>query len=484
MAVEGTVVTRFAPSPTGFLHIGGARTALFNWLYARGRNGRFLLRIEDTDRARHKEEAVEAILDGLAWLGLDWDGEPVSQYARGDRHRQAAEDLIAAGKAFRCYCADDELEALRAQAKAAGRAFRSPWRNGGDAPAQTPHVVRFRAADEGATLIDDAIQGEVRIDNRTLDDLVLLRGDGSPTYMLAVVVDDHDMGVTHIVRGDDHLTNAARQTQIFEALGWDVPRFAHMPLIHGPDGAKLSKRHGALGVEAYREMGFIAPALRNYLLRLGWAKGDEEIISDADAKAWFDLSGVGRAPARLDLDKLRHLNAHWLRAMAPADFDAALEPFIETHTERPINEETAARLSRGREGLRARGQTLQEMAAAADYLLAARPLQPTGKAAKPLRKDGVSSMLGRLDELLASIDPWALDALEAALDAMAEAEGGFGKIGPAARAALTAGAPSPGLPETIFALGRDEASARLRDQIASLSGPSAQADGAATANIT
>ena len=311
------VVTRFAPSPTGFLHIGGARTALFNWLYTRGRDGRFLLRIEDTDRKRSTQEAIDAILEGLRWLGLDWDGEAVSQFARADRHREVAEQLLAAGHAYRCYASPEELQAMREQARADGRPMRydGRWRDrdAADAPAGVDPVVRFKAPRDGQTVIEDLVQGSITVPNADLDDMVLLRSDGTPTYMLSVVVDDHDMDITHVIRGDDHLTNAFRQYQLFAALGWTPPRFAHVPLIHGPDGAKLSKRHGALGVDAYRDMGYLPEALRNYLLRLGWAHGDDEIIATDQALQWFDLDGVGRSPARFDFAKLENLNGPYIR---------------------------------------------------------------------------------------------------------------------------------------------------------------------------
>ncbi len=340
-----TVVTRFAPSPTGFLHIGGARTALFNWLYARHCGGRFLLRIEDTDRARSTAAATEAILDGLRWLGLDWDGDPVFQHTRARRHAEAAAELLASGRAYRCYCTPAELAAMREKARAEGRPQRydGRWRerDPGDAPAGIAPAIRLKAPQTGETVIRDLVQGEVKIANAQLDDMVLLRSDGTPTYMLAVVVDDHDMAITHVVRGNDHLTNAARQLQLFRALGWPAPHFAHVPLIHGADGARLSKRHGAIGSEAYRELGFLPEAMRNYLLRLGWSRGDAEIVSDAEARAWFDLAGIGRSPARFDLAKLEALNRHYLKQaddgrlaglvaerLAAPDLEAALETLM------------------------------------------------------------------------------------------------------------------------------------------------------------
>jgi glutamyl-tRNA synthetase len=323
------VVTRFAPSPTGFLHIGGARTALFNWLFSKGRDGTMLLRIEDTDRARSTEDAITAILDGLTWLGLDWEGEPVSQYARADRHREVVETLLAAGNAYRCYCTAEELEAMRARALAEGRSLRyeGTWRDRdpAEAPAGRPYAIRFRAPDSGETVIDDLVQGRVMVQNKDLDDLIILRSDGSPTYNLSVVVDDHDMGVTHVIRGVDHLTNAARQTQVYQALGWPVPAMAHIPLIHGPDGAKLSKRHGALGVEAYRAMGYLPQALRTYLARLGWSHGDQEIFSTGELIELFSLEHVGKSAARFDFAKLESVNSHFMQHTPDPEL---LEAFI------------------------------------------------------------------------------------------------------------------------------------------------------------
>src|SRR5471030_3063695 len=313
-----TIVTRFAPSPTGFLHIGGARTALFNWLYARGRGGKMLLRIEDTDRERSTPEAIDAILDGLKWLGLDWDGEVIYQFSRAARHREVAEQLLASGKAYRCYATPDQLTAMREKARAEGRTrlYDGLWRdrNPSEAPADMKPTIRLRAPQTGETVIEDQVQGRVVWQNENLDDLVLLRGDGNPTYMLAVVVDDHDMGVTHVIRGDDHLINAARQKQIYDALAWDIPSMSHIPLIHGPDGSKLSKRHGALGVDAYRSLGYLPAALRNYLVRLGWSHGDQEIFSTAEMIAAFDLAHIGRSPERFDFAKLENMNGHFMRA--------------------------------------------------------------------------------------------------------------------------------------------------------------------------
>lgn len=463
------IVTRFAPSPTGYLHIGGARTALFNWLYARGRGGKFLLRIEDTDRARHSEEAVAAILDGLIWLGLDWDGEPVSQHACADRHKEVAEQLLASGNAYRCYLTPDELDAARETARAEKSRFESPWRNApeSDWPEGAPFAVRFKAPAEGKTAIDDQVQGRVEFPNHALDDLIILRSDGSPTYNLSVVVDDHDMGVTHIIRGDDHLNNAARQQQIYEALGWPSPVFAHVPLIHGSDGAKLSKRHGALGVEAYRDMGFLAEGLSNYLLRLGWAHGDEEIIDQDAAKKLFDLGGINKAPARLDLDKLKFLNAHYIAALGDEDFVARAVPFLSAAGIHLQNEDLA-RLTRSAPAMKERCQTLADIVDASAYLFLERPIELSGKKAKPLAKEGARAMLTEIADQLTNVsswdDPQALDEL---LKTFAEnREVGFGAVGQPVRAALTGGLPAPGLGDVLFGLGKGEALARLRDQAA------------------
>ncbi|GAB4525672.1 MAG: glutamate--tRNA ligase [Amphiplicatus sp.] len=460
------VVTRFAPSPTGYLHIGGARTALFNWLYARGRGGRFLLRIEDTDRARHNEAAVQAIIAGLSWLGLDWDGEPVSQYARRERHAEVVRALLDKGAAYRCYMTPEEVEAARERARAAQVRFESPWRDRSFSTATSaPFTIRFRAPREGETLVRDVVQGDVRFPNSALDDLILLRSDGAPTYNLAVVVDDHDMGVTHVVRGDDHLNNAARQQQIYEALGWRVPVFAHVPLIHGPDGAKLSKRHGALGIEAYRDEGFLAEGLANYLLRLGWSHGDDEIIPREKALEWFDIADINKAPARLDFEKLRHVNAHYVRALTDKAFVEETAPFIEA-AGHALDEERRAMLRRAAPFLKERCATLKDAVEAGAFLFLARPLAVEGKAARPLEKEGARALVKDVAALLTNEADWSDPAaLDAALRNFAESRGlGFGQVGPALRAALTGGWPAPGLGETLYSLGRAESLARLADQ--------------------
>lgn len=462
-----TVVTRFAPSPTGYLHIGGARTALFNWLFARHHGGRFLLRIEDTDRARSTEDAVRAILDGLSWLGLDWDGDAISQFERRERHAEVANAMLARGQAYRCYTSPAELEALRAAQRAAGQPVRydGRWRDRdpSEAPAGVAPVIRMKAPQEGETVIQDRVQGEVRVRNDQLDDMVLLRGDGTPTYMLAVVVDDHDMGVTHIVRGDDHLTNAFRQTQIYRAMGWNIPEFAHIPLIHGPDGAKLSKRHGALGAEAYRDMGYLPEAMRNYLLRLGWGHGDDEIIATEQAIAWFSLEGIGRSPSRFDLAKLDSLNAHYLRQADDARLAELVAPRIESRLGITLDPESRALLRRAMGGLKSRAKTLVELADNANFFFTKRPLRPDDKAAAQL--DGAArTLLADLAGMLADLSDWQATDIEAAARAFAEAHGQkLGKIAQPLRAALTGSTVSPPVFEVAELLGREEALARIAD---------------------
>jgi len=461
------VVTRFAPSPTGFLHIGGARTALFNWLFARHHGGQFRLRIEDTDRKRHSEDAVQAIQDGLNWLGLDWDGDIVSQYSGAARHAEIARDLIASGHAFRCYATPEEVEKLREEAHKEGRALRSPWRDcsASDAPANTDFVIRFRASDE-PTIIQDNVQGEVRWAAKDFDDLVILRSDGSPTYNLAVVVDDHDMGVTDIIRGDDHLVNAGRQAQIYDAMQWDRPEFAHVPLIHGPDGKKLSKRHGALGAEAYREMGYLPEGLRNYFLRLGWAHGDQEFFTDAEAIEAFGMSGLNKAPGRIDFDKLAHVNGQHMAVAEDARLSNLLQPFLKP-LENCITDPqlTQQRLITAMPVVKSRASTLEELANQVYFLLKSRPLKVEGKVAKSL-KDDARQRLNRLFTRLTDIENWSEPSLGSALNEFAEIEEiGFGKIGQPLRAALTGGAPAPDLALVMEFLGRDETLGRISDQM-------------------
>ncbi|MEO1040947.1 MAG: glutamate--tRNA ligase [Pseudomonadota bacterium] len=454
------IVTRFAPSPTGYLHIGGARTALFSWLYARRNSApagsKFLLRIEDTDRARHNEEAVTAILDGLTWLGLDWDDEPISQFARAERHSEVAYQLLEEGKAYRCWLAGEALDAARAEAREKNIRFTSPYRDGGEGEGAAS--IRLKAPLDGDTVIEDAVQGEVTFPNQSLDDMVLLRSDGTPTYMLAVVVDDHDMGVTHVIRGDDHLINAGRQQQIYEALGWALPVWAHVPLIHGHDGKKLSKRHGALGVEAYRDEGYLPEGLMNGLLRMGWSHGDDEIISKSQALEWFDLDGLGKAPARLDPEKLASINAHFIETMADERFVEAILPNLKGE----ISGDLLAMLRRAAPFLKPRMKLLTDAATAAGFVLLDRPFDVTGKAAKPLKKEGAMDHLSQLRAILEKQDDWSPTALDLRLQAYADEAGvGFGQIGPPLRAVLTAGLPSPSIGETLHVLGRDEALARV-----------------------
>lgn len=467
-------ITRFAPSPTGFLHIGGARTALFNWLFAKARDGKMLLRIEDTDRQRSSEAAVEAIIDGLSWLGLDWDGEPVSQFAAAARHREAAERLVAEGKAYYCFATAEELAEMREKARAEGRPPRydGRWRDRdpAEAPPGATGVIRLKAPQTGETLVDDQVQGEVRFPNKDLDDLVLLRSDGSPTYMLAVVVDDHDMGVTHIIRGDDHLTNAARQTLIFEALGWPVPVMAHIPLIHGPDGAKLSKRHGALGVEAYRAMGYLPEALRNYLVRLGWAHGDAEILSTDEMLRYFSLEGINKSAARFDFAKLEALNGHYIRQSGDAYLVGRIVELLpHVAIETPLKDRLDAvgreKLEAAMPGLKERAKTLVELIDSAAYLFAERPLVMEEKAENILARGG-RAVIGEILPVLAKVDDWSIGNLEQAVKSFSEqAELKLGKIAQPLRAALTGRTTSPGIFDVMAVLGREECLDRLRDQL-------------------
>ena len=473
--MTGGVVTRFAPSPTGFLHIGGARTALFNWLYARHTGGTMLLRIEDTDRARSTDAAVAAIRDGLTWLGTGWDGEPVSQFARAGRHAEIARRLLEAGHAYRCYASPEELAAMRETARAEGRPPRydGRWRDRdpGKAPAGVDPVIRIRAPRAGETVVRDRVQGDVRFPNADLDDFVILRSDGTPTYMLAVVVDDHDMGVTHIIRGDDHLTNAARQQVIYDHLGWDVPVMAHIPLIHGPDGAKLSKRHGALGAEAYRAMGFLPEALRNYLARLGWSHGDDEIMSTGQMIDWFEIGDVNKGAARFDIQKLEALNGHYVRH-ADDDYLAgrieALLPEIDGGQDltAKLTPERRAQLLAAMPGLKERARTLVQLVDGAAFLFAERPLDLDEKASSILDTDA-RALLSKAHAALEAVSDWNADGLDAAVRALAEREGlKLGKVAQPLRAALTGRATSPGVFDVLAVLGRDESLARIGDQMA------------------
>ena len=462
-----SVITRFAPSPTGYLHIGGARTALFNWLYARHTGGKYLLRIEDTDRERSTKEAIAAIFDSLTWLGLDWDGEPMFQSSRQARHAEVAQTLLDAGHAYRCYASPEELAQMREAARAEGRTagYDGRWRDRdpSEAPAGVKPAIRLKAPREGETIIRDHVQGDVRIGNEQLDDMVLLRGDGTPTYMLAVVVDDHDMEITHIIRGDDHLTNAARQSQIYQALGWPVPEFAHVPLIHGPDGAKLSKRHGSLGAEAYRDMGYLPEALRNYLLRLGWSHGNDEIITTEQAVAWFDLGGIGRSPARFDLDKLTSLNLHYLKTTDDRNLATAALPYVEAELGRGLEPFERDRLLAAVPTLKARVKTLVELAENAAFFFKARPVELEPKAATLLTLEA-RSLLGDLVERLRTARSWDAAELEALVRDFADSRGlGLGKVAQPLRAALTGRTVSPPIFDVLAIFGREESLARLGD---------------------
>lgn len=472
-----TVVTRFAPSPTGFLHIGGARTALFNWLYARAKGGKMLLRIEDTDRQRSTPEAIDAIIDGLKWLGIDWSGEVIYQFARAARHREAVEQMIAAGRAYPCFASAQELEEMRETARKEGRPPRydGRWRDRPalDYPTDRKPVFRLKAPTEGETVIEDLVQGRVVIPNKDLDDLVLLRSDGTPTYMLSVVVDDHDMNVTHIIRGDDHLTNAARQTQIYHALGWSVPKMAHIPLIHGPDGAKLSKRHGALGVDAYRAMGYLPAALRNYLVRLGWSHGDQEIFSTQEMSALFDLDRVGRSAARFDFAKLESINGLYMRATPDEELLAAIDELLPHITEgaeiaAALTPERRAQLLAAMPGLKERAKTLVELIDSAAYIWKSRPFPLEDKAAALLTPEA-RLLLAATVEPLAALPEWTAATTEAAVRGVAEAKGvKLGAIAQPLRAAMTGRTTSPGIFDVLAVLGREETLARINDQSAAL----------------
>ncbi len=459
------VVTRFAPSPTGYLHIGGARTALFNWLYARGRGGKFLLRIEDTDRARYTPEAINAILKGMTWLGLDWDGDAISQFERADRHAEVAHAMLDAGHAYKCFATQDDIAAFRDAARADGRStlYQSPWR---DADPSTypdaPFVVRLKAPRTGATVIKDQVQGDVTWQNDQLDDMVLLRSNGTPTYMLAVVVDDHDMGVTHVIRGDDHLANAARQTQIYLAMGWNVPVWAHIPLIHGPDGKKLSKRHGALGIEEYQAMGYPSPGMRNYLSRLGWSHGDDEFFTDAQALEWFDFNGIGKSAARFDFKKLENLSGQHMAAMENAALLHEFQEYLQSVGKPPLISKQIDDLTQALPFLKKSARTYEQLTEKARFILKTRPFTPDEKAAKAL--DSVSR--GILNELTPQLQnvSWTRDALEAALNGFAEGQDlKFGKLAQPLRAALAGRTVSPSVFDMMLVIGREETLSRLAD---------------------
>jgi len=468
-----TVVTRFAPSPTGFLHIGGGRTALFNWLYARHHGGKMLLRIEDTDRERSTDAAIAAIIDGLSWLGLSWDGDVVYQFSRAARHREVAEKLLAEGKAYYCYASQEELAQMREAARKEGRSklYNGLWRDRdpSEAPAGVKPVIRLKAPQTGETAIDDQVQGRVTWQNADLDDLVLLRSDGTPTYMLAVVVDDHDMGVTHIIRGDDHLTNGARQKHIYDALGWNVPTMAHIPLIHGPDGSKLSKRHGALGVDAYRAMGYLPAAMRNYLVRLGWSHGDQEIFTEQEMIAAFDLAHIGRSPARFDFAKLENLNGHYIRASADADLIVALEQLLphiaggEQLAEK-ISPVLRDKLLMAMPGLKERAKTLVELFEASRFIWASRPIEIADQAKALLTTEAKAVLKSLVSELEALAD-WNAATVEGVVRAFAERQSlKLGAVAQPLRAALTGRTTSPPIFDVLAVLGRIESLGRLRDQ--------------------
>lgn len=458
-----TVITRFAPSPTGYLHIGSARTALFNWLYARHMGGKFLLRIEDTDRARSTNEAIDAIFDSMNWLGLTWDEDPVFQFTRATRHAEVARQLLAEGKAYHCYCSPEELEKMREEARAKNLPPRydGRWRDRdpSDAPSGIPPVIRFKAPQQGETIIEDQVQGTVRLQNNQLDDMVLLRADGTPTYMLSVVVDDHDMGITHIIRGDDHLTNAFRQQHLYLACGWRVPNFAHIPLIHGPDGAKLSKRHGALGAEAYREMGFLPEAMRNYLLRLGWAHGDDEIIPTHQAIEWFDLPAIGRSPARFDIAKLTNLNAHYMREAEDVRLvDLIMRPLSEVF-QRTLSAEERQRIVRGMPGLKARAKTILELIENARFYIERSPFDE--KAEKFLSAEFLDMVKPVIDRLK-SLSLFSEKETEDVVREVAESTGQkLGNLAQPLRVLLTGSTISPSIFEVMEVLGRDETLKRL-----------------------
>ena len=467
------VVTRFAPSPTGFLHIGGARTALFNWLYARHYGGKYLLRIEDTDRARSTEAAISAILDGLNWLGLDADDEPTFQFARADRHREVVEQLISNGHAYRCYCTPEELEEMRNRAEAQGLppVYDGRWRDRdpSDAPKGVAPAIRLKTRNDGETVIADRVQGDVEFQNAVLDDLIILRSDGTPTYNLAVVCDDHDMGVTHVIRGVDHLTNAARQAGIYRAMGWNLPVFAHVPLIHGADGAKLSKRHGALGVEAYRDMGYLPEALRNYLVRLGWSHGDDEIFSTEQLTAWFDLDGLGKSPSRFDFEKLADINSHYLRGASDDEIVSRIKDILPAlgggerfgHRLDAVGWDKLVAIL---PALTERAKTLVDVVDGAHFLVADRPLDMDDKAAKILNDDA-KAVVAQLVPVLEALGSWTAETIEVGIREFLSVSGlKLGKVGPPIRAALTGRTASPAIFDVLAVLGREEALARLRDQ--------------------
>ena len=468
---EAGIVTRFAPSPTGFLHIGGARTALFNWLFARHHGGKFLLRIEDTDRARSTDAAIDAIIDGLQWLELDWDGDVVFQFSRASRHAEVANLLLERGHAYRCYATSAELEAMREAQRAARLPMRydGRWRDRdhSEAPEGTPFVIRLKAPREGSVTIEDRVQGPVTVNNEELDDFVLLRSDGTPTYMLSVVVDDYDMGITHVIRGDDHLNNAFRQLALIRAMEWREPIYAHVPLIHGPDGAKLSKRHGAMGVDAYRdELGYLPEAINNYLMRLGWGHGDDEIFSREQAIAWFELDGVGRSPSRFDFKKLENLNGHYLREADNSRLAAIAQPMIEAKLGRTLGDSEVEMLIKSMASLKPRAKSTLGLAEGAMFLFEQRPLT-LDEGAKALLEGDASELLESVSSALGGSSDWDEAALESAVRRVAEDAGlGLGKVAQPLRAALTGRTTSPGIFDVLMLLGREESLARIDEAVA------------------
>ncbi|MCF4164611.1 glutamate--tRNA ligase [Zavarzinia compransoris] len=467
--MSSPVVTRFAPSPTGYLHIGGARTALFNWLFARHFGGTFRLRIEDTDRQRSTEDAIEKIFEGMRWLGLDWDGDVVFQFSRAALHAAAARRLIDEGKAYYCYCTPEELTAMREEARAKGLPprYNGYWRDRdpAEAPPGVSPAVRLKSPREGETVVQDLVQGEVRFSNTELDDMILLRSDGTPTYMLSVVVDDHDMGITHVIRGDDHLTNSARQSQLYMALGWEIPAFAHIPLIHGPDGAKLSKRHGALGVDAYRDLGYLPEAMRNYLLRLGWSHGDDEIISTAQAIEWFGVESIGRSPARFDFAKLDNLNGHYLREADNHRLTGLVAAELVKDLGHALSDDVIRRIEVCMDGLKSRAKTLVQLVDSSKFLAAQRPLALDPKAEKMLAAGAPGrDRLAALRGAIADLDSFSAPQIEGAARGLAEATGDkLGDYAQPLRAALSGSTVSPPIFEVAEALGRDEALGRIAD---------------------
>ncbi len=461
------IITRFAPSPSGFLHIGGARTALFNWLIAKNQGGKFLLRIEDTDRKRSTSEAVDAIFTGLNWLGINWDDEAYSQFERQKNHTIIANELLAKGKAYHCYCSPEELVDMREKARAQGssRLYNGFWRDKDplSAPSNIAPVVRLKVPLKGDTSFRDAIQGSVTVSNRTLDDMILIRADGTPTYMLAVVVDDHDMNISHVVRGDDHLTNTFRQIQIYKAMDWDLPIFAHMPLLHGADGGKLSKRHGALGVDAYREMGFLPEAVNNYLLRLGWSHGNDEIISQEDAIKWFDITNVGKSPARFDLDKLNNLNGHYIKKCDNKRLISLIQPEISKLLKTELSREVENRLKNGIENLKFRINNIRELIDNALIYCVNRPIKIEGKSNKILDKNGLN-IIKKVRDKLVDLEPWTDENLTKEIHLLAEqSETGLGKIAQPLRSVLCGTMPAPGIFEVMKVLGKEETLGRIDD---------------------